>query len=205
MLVAQGGEAGGHGRGVRSTFTLVPEVADLVAERAPETLVLAAGGVADGRGLAAALSLGADGAVVGSRLWAAQESPVTSAARDRALAAHSDDTVRSSVFDVVRGHPWPQGYGGRVLRNNFVRRWHGNEDALRANLPEAQSDYRAAVAEADFDTADIHIGEGIGIIHDNLTTAAVLERMEREANAVLNMLARSSTQKWSLVRSARSR
>lgn len=193
MLVAQGGEAGGHGKGVRSTFTLVPEVADLVAERAPKTLVLAAGGVADGRGLAAALALGADGAVVGSRLWAAQEAPVTAAARDRALAAHSDDTVRSSVFDIARGHPWPQGYGGRTLRNNFVRRWYGNEDALRANLPEAQSDYRVAVADADFDTADIHIGEGIGIIHDSPTAAAVLERMQREANAVLNTLARSAT------------
>ncbi len=193
VLVAQGGEAGGHGKGVRSTFTLVPEVADLVAERAPETLVLAAGGVADGRGLAAALSLGADGAVVGSRLWAVQESPVTDAARDRALAAHSDDTVRSSVFDIARGHPWPRGYGGRTLRNNFVRRWYGNEDAMRANLPEAQSKYRTAVAEADFDTADIHIGEGIGIIHDSPTTAAVLERMEREAKAVLNTLARSAT------------
>lgn len=188
VLVAQGGEAGGHGKGVRSTFTLVPEVADLVAERAPETLVLAAGGVADGRGLAAALSLGADGAVVGSRLWAAEESPVTSTARNRALAAHSDDTVRSTVFDVVRGHAWPQGYGGRVLRNNFVRRWHRNEDALRANLPEVQSDYRATVAAADFDTAGIHIGEGVGIIHDSPTTAAVLERMQREAEAVLNAL-----------------
>jgi nitronate monooxygenase len=195
VVVAQGGEAGGHGKGVRSTFTLVPEVADLVAERAPETLVLAAGGVADGRGLAAALSLGADGAVVGSRLWAAQESPVTAAARDRALAAHADDTVRSSVFDIVRGHRWPQGYGGRTLRNDFVRRWYGNEDELRANLPEAESDYRAAVADADFDTADIHIGEGIGVINDSPTTAVVLERMEREAHAVLNTLARSARSK----------
>ena len=73
IVVAQGGEAGGHGMTVRSTFTLVPEIVDLVAERSPETLVLAAGGVADGRGLAAALALGADGVLVGTRFWAAPE------------------------------------------------------------------------------------------------------------------------------------
>ncbi|MDR3664657.1 MAG: nitronate monooxygenase [Mycobacterium sp.] len=188
VLVAQGGEAGGHGKGVRSTFTLVPEVADLVAERAPETLVLAAGGVADGRGLAAALSLGADGALVGSRLWAAQESPVNPAARERALASGSDDTVRSTVFDIVRGHPWPQGYGGRALRNDFVSRWYGNEDSLRANLTAAQHDYRGAVDAADFGTADVHIGEGVGIIRDHPSAAHLLERMEREAVAILGRL-----------------
>ncbi|MUL67696.1 oxidoreductase [Mycobacterium sp. CBMA 234] len=188
VLVAQGGEAGGHGKGIRSTFTLVPEVADLVADQAPNTLVLAAGGVADGRGLAAALSLGADGALVGSRLWAAQESPVNPAARDRALAAGSDDTVRSTVFDIVRGYPWPQGYGGRVLRNDFVRRWHGNETALQTNLVATQSDYRAAVEASDFDTAAVHISEAVGIIRDNPTAAAVIERMELEAAAILGRL-----------------
>lgn len=192
VLVAQGGEAGGHGKGVRSTFTLVPEVADLVADRAPDTLVLAAGGVADGRGLAAALSLGADGALVGSRLWATQEAPVNPVARDRALAAGSDETVRSTVFDVVRGYPWPAGYGGRVLRNDFVGRWHGHEDALRANLPDALRDYRAAVDAADFDTADIHIGEAIGVIRDNPSAAVVLGRMGREAAAILGRLAASA-------------
>ncbi|MEZ0049516.1 nitronate monooxygenase [Mycobacterium sp. MAA66] len=192
VVVAQGGEAGGHGKGVRSTFTLVPEIADLLAERAPDTLLLAAGGVADGRGLAAALSLGADGAVVGSRLWAAQESPVSAAARDRAVAAGSDDTVRSTVFDIVRGYEWPAGYGGRALRNDFVGRWVGNEDALRANLTEAQHDYRSAAATADFDIADIHIGEAVGIIHDHPTAAMVLERMTQEAAGILGRWAARS-------------
>ena len=77
ILVAQGGEAGGHGMSVRSTFTLVPDVVDLAAERSPETLVLAAGGVADGRGLAAALALGADGVLVGTRFWASPEALVS--------------------------------------------------------------------------------------------------------------------------------
>lgn len=84
ILAAQGGEAGGHGMSVRSTFTLVPEVVDLVAERSPATLVLAAGGVADGRGLAAALALGADGVLVGTRFWAARGAGVAA----RAAARH---------------------------------------------------------------------------------------------------------------------
>src|SRR5258705_387317 len=72
VIVAQGTEAGGHGA-ARSTFPFVPEVADYLARRAPDTLLLAAGGIADGRGLAAALMLGADGVVVGTRFWSAAE------------------------------------------------------------------------------------------------------------------------------------
>src|SRR6201987_777448 len=77
ILVAQGGEAGGHGMTVRSTFTLVPDVVDLAARHSPETLVLAAGGVVDGRGLAAGPTLGAAGALVGTRFWASPEALVS--------------------------------------------------------------------------------------------------------------------------------
>ena len=75
VIVAQGGEAGGHGAS-RATMTLVPEVADLLARIAPEVVVLAAGGVGDGRGLAAALMLGADGVLIGTRFWASKEALV---------------------------------------------------------------------------------------------------------------------------------
>ena len=75
IIVAQGGEAGGHG-GNRSTLTLVPEVADFLAGAAPATILVAAGGIADGRGLAAALMLGADGVLIGSRLVASAEAAV---------------------------------------------------------------------------------------------------------------------------------
>ena len=187
-IIAQGGEAGGHGKGARATFTLVPEVADLVAAEAPDTLVLAAGGVADGRGLAAALALGADGALVGTRLWATREAPVSSAARQRTLAAHCDDTVRTGVFDIVRGFAWPTGYTGRTLRNEFVRRWLGNENRLRTELPAAQDTYRAAVEAEDFTIAGIHIGEDIGLIDDTPTVADVLDRMSRDAVEVLRRL-----------------
>lgn len=185
VLVAQGAEAGGHGKGVRSTFTLVPEIADLIAVRAPGALLLAAGGIADGRGLAAALSLGADGVLVGSRLWATQESPAAPAACERVLAAGSDDTVRCSVFDIVRGYPWPPGYTGRVLRNDLVGRWSDDEAGLRANLAAVQRDYRAAVEASDYGTAAIHISEAVGIIGDRPTVAEVLNRMAHDAAAIL--------------------
>ena len=183
VLVTQGGEAGGHGTGARSTFTLVPEVADLVAERAPDTLVLAAGGVVDGRGLAAVLALGADGAVVGTRLWASQEAPVRAEAQQRVIAASSDDTVRSSVFDIVRGREWDPPYDGRLLGNDFIKRWHGHEDELRSKL--AADSFRAEIAAQTLDGANSFVGEGVGLIHEVLPAATIVQRMVREASDVL--------------------
>ena len=72
-VCVQGGEAGGHGKGTRSTFTLVPEAADLIADQRPEVLLLAAGGIADGRSVAAALALGADAVMAGTRFWATRQ------------------------------------------------------------------------------------------------------------------------------------
>src|SRR6187397_2438694 len=86
VIVAQGTEGGGHG-GMRATLTLVPELADLIAQRAPHTLLCAAGGIADGRGLAASLMLGADGVVVGTRFWASEEALVNPKLHEAALAA----------------------------------------------------------------------------------------------------------------------
>ena len=182
VVVAQGGEAGGHGTGARGTFTLVPAVADLVADRAPGALVLAAGGIVDGRGLAAALALGADGVVVGTRLWASDEAPVHVDAHRRVLAATSDDTVRTSVLDIVRGRDWAPPYGGRLLRNAFVDRWHGREDELRANL--ADEDFLAEIAAADADGVNSYVGEGIGVFDEVLPVATILQRMVQGAREV---------------------
>ena len=85
MVVAQGTEAGGHGWNMQSTLLFVPALVDALAKRAPDVLVLAAGGIADGRGLAAALILGADGGVIGTRFWATQESLIPDAANAKAL------------------------------------------------------------------------------------------------------------------------
>ncbi|MCV7413213.1 oxidoreductase [Mycobacterium florentinum] len=185
IVVAQGGEAGGHGMTARSTFTLVPDVVDLVAARSPETLVAAAGGVADGRGLAAALALGADGALVGTRLWASTEALVSPRAQERAIAASGDDTLRTRVYDVVRQLDWPGDYNARALGNRFLDTWHGNEDQLSAALPEAVETFEKAVAAEDFDAAAILVGEAIGLVRDVRPAADIVHDMARDAERIL--------------------
>lgn len=185
IIVAQGGEAGGHGMTVRSTFTLVPDVADLVAARSPETLVVAAGGVADGRGLAAALALGADGALVGTRLWASAEALVSARAQERAIQACGDDTFRTRVYDVVRQHDWPADYTLRALSNSFLQTWHGNDDVLAVALPEALEAFEDAVAAEDFDVAPIIVGEAIGLVPDVRPAADIVRDMARDAGRIL--------------------
>jgi nitronate monooxygenase len=118
VIVAQGSEAGGHGA-VRATLPLVPAVVDAVAP----VPVLAAGGIADGRGMAAALMLGAQGAMIGTRFSAASESLTHEQAKARIVAAHAADTDRTRVFDIIRGYgAWPAPYTARAVRNDFFAR-----------------------------------------------------------------------------------
>ena len=184
VLVAQGTEAGGHG-GTRATFTLVPEIADLIAKRAPATLLCAAGGIADGRGLAAALMLGADGVVVGTRFWACAEALVPASLQSAALAAGGDATVRQKVLDIVRGRAWPARYTGRVLRNDFVREWLGREDELSADKSQQSARYEAAARAADPGIAATIVGECIGLIDAIEPARAIVERMVAEAERLL--------------------
>jgi nitronate monooxygenase len=186
VIVAQGSEAGGHGMTARSTFTLVPDVVDLVAERSPETLVVAAGGVGDGRGLAAALALGADGVLVGTRFWASQEALVSPLAHERAIEASGDDTLRTRVYDIVRQLDWPTEYNARALGNAFLDTWHGNEDQLSASLPDAVDTFQKATAAEDFDTAAVLVGEGVGRIRDVRPAADIVHEMVRDAARILN-------------------
>ncbi len=185
IVVAQGGEAGGHGMTARSTFTLVPDVVDLAADRAPGTLVLAAGGVADGRGLAAALMLGADGVVVGTRFWASAEALVSPRAHERALGASGDSTYRTRVYDHVRRLDWPPEYNARALSNPFVDRWHDNEAELLASLPEAVNTFEAAVAAEDFGAAAILIGESIGLVDTVRPAADIVADVASQAERVI--------------------
>ncbi|MCC7347609.1 MAG: nitronate monooxygenase, partial [Variibacter sp.] len=141
VIVAQGTEAGGHGAR-RATLTLVPEVADHLAKSAPETLLVAAGGIADGRGLAAALMLGADGVLVGSRLMASDEALTPPRVRAAIVAADGDATVRTHALDAVRNIAWPQGFDGRALKTRFVQEWHGREQALAEPAVNARENAR---------------------------------------------------------------
>ena len=128
VIVAQGAEAGGHG-GRRATLPFVPAVVDLAAP----TPVLAAGGIADGRGLAAALVLGGAGALVGTRFEASLEALVPPEVTKALLERSGDETERNRVPDIARRSAWPHRYTARTLRNEFLDRWRGNEDELQEN------------------------------------------------------------------------
>jgi len=183
VIVAQGAEAGGHGA-TRGTLSLVPEVADHLAAHAPNTLLLAAGGIADGRGLAAALVLGADGALVGTRFWAATEALVPQGFHQAALAASGDATIRSHAPDAARLLDWPAPFTIRTLRSSFTDRWHSAPDALRAS-PAARAAWATAQATGDAANASPVAGEAVGLIHDIAPVADILSRLSAQASAVL--------------------
>jgi nitronate monooxygenase len=184
IVVAQGSEAGGHGA-TRATLTLVPEVADLLARESPTTLLVAAGGIADGRGLAACLMLGADGVMLGSRLWASPECLVHPNHQRAALAANGDGTIRQKSADIARGYEWPEEFTGRVLRTASVARWHGREAEHRVVAEAARPDYWAAVAEGRTEECGVFIGEAIGLMPDVSPVAEILARVTNEAEALL--------------------
>jgi len=184
VIVAQGGEAGGHGANAlegRSTFTLVPEIADYLAIHAPNTLLLAAGGVADGRGLAAALMLGADGVLVGSRLWATQESLAAAGAKTQATHTNGDCTARSEVFDILRRKNWPTPYDFRAIRNDLHRSLENDMAGLKANPDAARANYDAGVKAGDFSRAHATVGEAVGLIADVPKAQELITRISEQA------------------------
>jgi nitronate monooxygenase len=191
VVVAQGGEAGGHGANAingRATLTFVPELADWLATHAPHTLLLAAGGIADGRTLAASLALGADGALVGTRLWATSESLAAPGGKQQALATNGDGTARSGIFDILRCKNWPQPYDFRAIRNDLHRALEGDLAVLRANPDAARATYDAGVLAGDFTKAHATVGEAVGLVHDLPDAATVISRMTAEAGGVLQHL-----------------
>lgn len=180
VLVAQGAEAGGHGIS-RSTFPFIPAVADAV----PNIPIAAAGGIGDGRGLAAALMLGADGVLVGTRFYASREAAGVQAAKNRMVMATGDRTVRGIIFDIARRNVWPAPYSGRVLRNDFSEKWHGRETDLLQQQDKEAERFAAARAAGDFDTAAVIAGEVVDLIADVPPAAEIVERMMTTATTLL--------------------
>ena len=176
VIVAQGTEAGGHGMS-EPLFTLLPQVADVC----PGTPVVAAGGIADGRGLAAALLLGAEGVLMGTRFYASQEADGHPEAKRRIVAAEGGQTVRSIVFDLSRRNRWPAPYTGRLLRNRHLEAWLGREVELEARMDEVGHEYAAARERGDFDVAGVIAGEACALIHDIPPAGEIVERIAAEA------------------------
>jgi nitronate monooxygenase len=186
VIVAQGAEAGGHGI-ERATFTLVPEIADYLAGAAPQTVLVAAGGIADGRGLAAALMLGAEGVLVGSRFWASAEALVLPSLQAAVVAADGDSTFRTTVPDVARRYDWPKPITARVLKTRFAMDWHGREAQLAeaATLEREEARYWKGLNEGDADNTCILSGQAIGLIREVAPAGEIVTRIAREAEALL--------------------
>src|SRR5262245_48909390 len=181
VLIAQGTEAGGHGVS-RTTLDIVPAVVDLVAGRMP---VAAAGGIADGRGLAAMMMLGAAGVLLGTRFYASVECDGPEEAKKRICAASSGNTIRSIIFDVSRNNVWPAPFTGRCLINDHARRWMGREVELMQNVAAVAAEYAAGKAAGNFDVAAVIAGEAVGLIHDIPPAGVIVERISAEANQIL--------------------
>ena len=185
VVVAQGGDAGGHGQS-RGTMAFVPEVADEIARRRSETLLCAAGGIADGRGLVAAIALGADGVVVGTRFWGAAESLVDRRLIQTTLAHTGDDTVRTRVIDTIRRIDWPERYSGRVLRTAFVDRWTNDEAGLRRALPTEEQRWQTAVEAADTSIVAPFVGEAVGLVDTEQSASDIIASIGAEAQGILD-------------------
>lgn len=183
-VVVQGSEAGGHGAS-RSTFPFVPEAADYLKQHSPETLLLAAGGIADGRGLAAALMLGADGVVVGTRLWASAEALTPQAHTDKAIAATGDSTIRTKVLDALRGVPWPKEYSFRFLKNKLTDEWANREAEAFSGFGTLSAKYAQALAQNDLDSVAVVCGEAVGLLRDRPTAESIVNSMVTQAGELL--------------------
>ncbi len=198
VVIAQGSEAGGHNYASQSTLTLLPAMRDALGS----ALILASGGIVDGRGLAAALALGADGAWVGTRFVATHESQAHDEWKRRLVAAQGPDTVRSHVFGRHHADFNPM----RVLRNRVVEQWDDRvADIPRDNSAEPeignmqvwgqptvlrrfQNLAPMADATGDFEELPLLCGEGVSGIHDIAPAAEVLHRMVSEAAHTLRNL-----------------
>ena len=197
IIIAQGVEAGGHVRGEVSTLALVPRVVDAVAPKP----VAAAGGIADGRGVAAVLALGAQAAVLGTRFLASSESRAHPDYKKKLLAATEDDTVRTILF----GHGWPNA-PHRTLKTAFVQEWLGKE----ARAQESRSD-EPVIGETviaghripllrfvgfppnrdttgDLDSMDMLAGQGVGLVHDVKSASEIISEIMAEAARIISEL-----------------
>jgi len=186
VIVAQGTESGGHGaeRG-RSTLTFVPVVVDLAAP----TPVLAAGGIADGRGVAAALALGAAGALIGTRFQATVEALVDPAISKAIIEGGGEDTERSSVLDIVRGSRWPSRYTARTLGHPFLDRWRGREAELAAD-PDAKGEYEDGVACGELSPLPVWASEAVDLIDDLASASDLVGSLAMQAEQSLTRAGR---------------
>ena len=175
VIVAQGTEGGGH-VGMMSTLPLIPMVVDVVGE----VPVIAAGGIADGRGLAAVLMLGAQGALIGTRFLATPEAKGRGHSKDVILNALGSQTVASKFFDDVLGELWP-GAVVRTINHPLLEEWGDRPNEWTLAADQLRPSLEGALAAGDFVLA----GESAGLVHDIVPAGELVSRIVREAKALL--------------------
>jgi nitronate monooxygenase len=172
IIVVRGAEGGGHGRNEVATLPLLQAVLNEV-----DVPVVAAGGIATGRGLAAVLAAGAAGAWVGTAFTCCPEADTSAEAQDAIVRAELGDTMYGRIFDIAQQVPWPTEYGGRALRNQFSDVWQGREDELSAGTPAsvaASDQVRAARQADDVRYAPVYAGQAAGLIDGERPVSEVL-------------------------------
>jgi NAD(P)H-dependent flavin oxidoreductase YrpB (nitropropane dioxygenase family) len=179
VIVAQGTEAGGHVVWMAS-LPLVPMMVNAVAPLP----VLAAGGIADGRGLAAALALGAEGVLLGTRFMATPEAPIHANYKTAIVKSDGHDTVLTEIPDLASQRVWP-GAMSRAQRNKFIEHWSGREWALRQNAREIGREVAAARAAGDVENAPLSFGQDAGLIDSVKSVRQVVEDIVTEAQAII--------------------
>jgi NAD(P)H-dependent flavin oxidoreductase YrpB (nitropropane dioxygenase family) len=193
-IIAQGSEAGGHNKGKAATFSLVPATVDAVGE----VPVIAAGGIADGRGLAAALALGAEGVWVGTRFLASQEAYAHDRYKRRVVSASVTDTALTTIF----GPEWP-GQRTRAIRNRVVEEWAGREAELpsvgepaqtigttvlggeKIPMPKFSVLLPTPETDGDFEEMCLLAGESAGLVKDLMPAAEIVARIAAEAEEII--------------------
>lgn len=179
-IIAQGNEAGGH-TGRRGTLGFAAQVLD----RAGDVPVVVAGGIASGRGLAAALAMGAAGVVMGTRFKASVECAATPAAKAALVASDGQDTLYDEVFDDACGLAWPNGVTGRALRSAFSAEWAGRRAALRAEVARRPPFGFLAELEQDPQRALNWAGESAGLVDAVEPAADIVARVLADAERLL--------------------
>jgi NAD(P)H-dependent flavin oxidoreductase YrpB (nitropropane dioxygenase family) len=180
VIIAQGTEGGGH-VGWMASMPLVPMIVDAVAP----VPVLAAGGFADGRGLVAALALGAQGILLGTRFLATVESPLHPNFKQAIVDSDGHDTQLSEIPDLAAGQVWP-GARTRSRRNTFIERWAGREWALRQGRAEALAKLQAARKAGDVEEGPLSMGQDAGLIHDIPSAEEIVARIAAEADDIVS-------------------
>jgi len=175
LVVARGSEGGGHGRAEVATLPLLQQVLEV-----SEVPVVAAGGVATARGVAAVIAAGAVAAWVGTPFAACAESDFPEPVKRAIIARDAADTVYTRAFDVAQRFGWPKVYGGRALANDFSDEWAERVDSLERAVASGDQ-ITAAMADArltgDIRTAPVYAGQSAGLVHGPRTAAEVMAEL----------------------------